>query len=67
METVTEEGEFVAVGIAFFVVEIAGQVPPFGFKFGMRAVITRKGPRPRGGGVGPGIRCIEARGCEAEE
>ncbi len=42
MEAVTKEGEFVAGGIAFFVVEIAGQVPPFGFKFGMRTVVTGK-------------------------
>ena len=60
METVTEKGELVAVGIAFFVVEIAGKIPPFGFKFGMRAVVTRKGPRPGGGGVDPGIVGHEA-------
>ena len=42
METVTEEGEFVAVGIAFCVVEIAREVPPFGFELGMRAVVTGK-------------------------
>ncbi len=60
METVTEEGEFVAVGIAFCVVEIAREVPPFGFEFGMRAVVTRKRPGPRGGGVGPGIGGYEA-------
>ncbi len=42
METVTEEGEFVAVGIALWVVEIAREVPPFGFELGMRAVVTGK-------------------------
>ena len=60
LQAMPEEGEFVAVGIVFFVVKIAGQVPPFGFKFGMSAVVTRKGPRPRGGGVGPGIGGHEA-------
>ena len=60
LQTVTKEGEFVAVEIAFLVVEIAGEVPPFGFKFGMRAVVTRKGPRPGGGGVDPGIVGHEA-------
>ncbi len=60
METVTEEGEFVAVGIAFCVVEIAREVPPFGFELGMRAVVTGKGPRPGCGGVCPGIGGYEA-------
>ena len=48
LETVTEEGQFIAVGVALIVIKIAGEVPPFGFEFGMGSVIAGKRPGPGG-------------------
>ena len=42
LQSMAKEGEFVAVRIAFFVVEVAGEVPPFGFKLGVGSVVTWK-------------------------
>jgi len=67
LQAVTEEGEFIAVGIAFFVVEVSGEVPPFGFEFGVSSVITREGPGPGGEGSGPRLGRMETRGYEADE
>jgi hypothetical protein len=35
-----EEGEFVAVGVSVFIVEVSSEVPPFGFEFGVGSVIA---------------------------
>ena len=67
LETVTEKGEFVAVGVSVFIVEVSGEVPPFGFKFGVRAVIPRKRPGPRLEGSRPGVGRVEPSGGEAKE
>ncbi len=67
LQSVAKEGEFIAVGIAFFVVEVAGEVPPFGFKLGVSSVIARKGPGPGGEGTGPGLGRMEERGGEGKE
>jgi hypothetical protein len=37
----------VAVRVSGGVVEVSGEVPPFGFEFGMSAVIAGKLPAPR--------------------
>ena len=67
LQSVAKEGEFIAVGIAFFVVEVAGEVPPFGFKLGVSSVIAREGPGPGGEGAGPGLGRMEERGGEGKE
>jgi hypothetical protein len=64
---VAKEGEFVAVRIAFFVVEVAGEVPPFGFKLGVGSVVTWKGPGPGREGAGPRLGRMEERGGEGKE
>ena len=53
LEAVTEEGEFVAVGVALVIIEVTGEVPPFGFEFRMGPVIAGKGPGPGGEGALP--------------
>lgn len=62
-----KEGEFIAVGIAFFVVEVTGEVPPFGFKLGVSSVVAGEGPGPGGEGAGPGLGRMEERGGEGKE
>src|SRR6185436_7516787 len=42
-----EEGELKTEAPALFGCEIAGVIPPFGAEVGMRAVVGRKGKRPR--------------------
>ena len=46
LEAVPEEGELVAVGVAGGVLQIAGEVPPLGFEFGMGAVVAGELPAP---------------------
>jgi len=53
LEAVTEKGEFVAVGVALVIIEVTGEVPPFGFEFRMGSVVARKRPGPRGEGALP--------------
>ena len=67
LQSVAKEGEFIAVGIAFFVVEVTGEVPPFGFKLGVSSVIAREGPGPGGEGAGPRLGRMEERGGEGKE
>ena len=40
LKPMAEEGEFVAVGVAVFIVEVSSEVPPFGFEFGVGSVIA---------------------------
>ncbi len=67
LQSVAKEGEFISVGIAFFLVEVTGEVPPFGFKLGVSSVIARKGPGPGGEGAGPRLGRMEERGGEGKE
>ena len=53
LEAVTEKGEFVAVGVPLVIIEVTGEVPPFGFEFRMGSVVARKRPGPRGEGALP--------------
>ena len=67
LEAMTEEGEFVAVRVSVFIVEISGEVPPFGFELRVGSVIAWKRPGPWLHCASPGIGRMETRGCEAEE
>jgi len=67
LESVTEEGEFVAIRVSVFIVEVSGEVPPFGFEFWVGSVIPRERPGPWLHCTSPRIGRMESRGCEEKE
>jgi len=67
LKPMAEEGEFVAVGVSVFIVEVSSEVPPFGFEFRVGSVIARERPGPWLHCTSPRIGRMESRGCEEKE
>ena len=67
LKPMAEEGEFVAVGVSVFIVEVSSEVPPFGFEFWVGSVIAWERPGPWLHCTSPRIGRMESRGCEEKE
>ena len=58
-DTFAEESEFVAVGVAGVVLQVAREIPPFGFKIRVHGVIARKLVNPTWQREAPTrLRCV---------
>lgn len=67
LKPMAEEGEFVAVGVPVFIVEVSSEVPPFGFEFWVSSVIAWERPGPWLHCASPKIGRMESKGCEGKE
>ena len=53
LQSMPEESDLVPVGVSRGVLKVAGEIPPFGFKLRMGAVVAGELPAPGCEGAGP--------------